>query len=101
MLTLTPTPTLTLTLTCTVQFAFHPQIYGTVLLFFSFSFVQIIFQYLPPGFYWGTEILYCILSLSAKMYLGLFLLINVIFIDGTAEGALAGVDDRLERVQNL
>ena len=85
----------------TVQFAFHPQIYGTVLLFFSFSFVQIIFQYLPPGFYWGTEILYCILSLSAKMYLGLFLLINVIFIDGTAEGALAGVDDRLERVQNL
>ena len=30
----------------------------------------------------GTEIAYCILSLTAKMYLGWFLLINVIAIDG-------------------
>ena len=32
---------------------------------------------LAPGFYFGSEIAYCILSLTAKMYLGWFLLINV------------------------
>ena len=52
-------------------------IYGTALIFMSFAFVQIVFQRLSPGFYWGTEVCYCILSLTAKMYLGWFLLINV------------------------
>ena len=52
--------------------------------------IQIIYQALPPGFYWGTEICYCLLSLTAKLYLGLFLLLNVIMTDGTAEGALDG-----------
>ena len=34
---------------------------------------------------------YCILSLTAKMYLGWFLLINVLFIDGaTADETLKG-----------
>ena len=47
------------------------------------------FQYLPPGFYWGSELLYCVFSLSAKMYLGFFLLINVIMTDGTVEASLA------------
>ena len=28
-------------------------IYGTVVIFWSFTFPQIIFQFLPPGFYWG------------------------------------------------
>ena len=65
-------------------------IYGTVLMFTSFAFVQIIFQSLPPGFYWGSEVVYCILSLVAKLYLGWFLLLNVIFIDGSAEAALTG-----------
>ena len=64
-------------------------IYGTVIIFWSFTFVQIIFQYLPPGFYWGSELIYCVLSLSAKMYLGFFLLINVILTDGTVEASLA------------
>jgi len=64
-------------------------IYGTVLIFWSFTFPQIIFQYLPPGFYWGTELLYCVLSLTAKLYLGIFLLINVIMVDGGVEAALA------------
>ena len=64
-------------------------IYGTVLIFWSFTAVQILYQRLPPGFYWGSELVYCILSLSAKLYLGLFLLINVIMTDGTVEGALA------------
>ena len=64
-------------------------IYGTVLIFWSFTVVQIIFQYLPPGFYWGSELIYCVLSLSAKLYLGFFLLMNVILTDGTVEQALA------------
>ena len=39
----------------------------------------------------GTEVCYCILSLTAKMYLGWFLLINVLFIDGaTADETLKG-----------
>lgn len=36
----------------------------------------------------GTEIAYCILSLTAKLYLGLFLLINVIYVDGSADETL-------------
>ena len=31
----------------------------------------------------GTEIAYCILSLTAKLYLGWFLLINVLYVDGS------------------
>ena len=66
-------------------------IYGSFLIFMSFALVQIIFQRLAPGFYWGTEVVYCILSLSAKMYLGWFLLINVLYVDGsTADEALSG-----------
>ena len=64
-------------------------IYGTVIIFWSFTLVQVIFQYLPPGFYWGSELIYCVLSLSAKLYLGSFLLINVIMTDGGVEQALA------------
>lgn len=37
----------------------------------------------------GSELIYCVLSLSAKLYLGLFLLINVIMTDGTVEQSLA------------
>jgi hypothetical protein len=29
------------------------------------------------GYYWGSELIYCVLSLTAKLYLGFFLLINV------------------------
>jgi hypothetical protein len=32
------------------------------------------------------------LSLSAKLYLGFFLLVNVIMTDGTVEGALSPAD---------
>ena len=52
-------------------------IYGTVIIFWSFTIPQILFQYLPPGFYWGSELIYCLLSLTAKLYLGIFLLVNV------------------------
>ena len=50
--------------------------------------VQIIFQALPPGFYWGSELMYITLSLTAKLYLGWFLLINVLYADGSVEQAL-------------
>ena len=66
-------------------------IIGTFFIFMSFAFVQIVFQRLAPGFYWGTEVCYCILSLTAKMYLGWFLLINVLYVDGsTADETLRG-----------
>ena len=69
-------------------------IYGSFFIFTSFAFVQIYFQKTKPGYYFGTEIAYCILSLTAKMYLGWFLLINVIFIDGsTADETLSGGGD--------
>ena len=65
-------------------------IYGTFLIFTQFAFVQIVFQRLNPGFYWATEIAYCILSLTAKLYLGLFILINVIMADASANDTLSG-----------
>ena len=65
-----------------------PQIYGTVIIFWSFTCVQQVYQRLNPGFYFGSELTYCVLSLSAKLYLGLFLLINVVMTDGSVEQAL-------------
>jgi len=66
-------------------------IYGTVLIFWSFTAVQIIFEQIPPGFFFGTELTYCALSLTAKLYLGWFVLLNVVIVspdEGGAEGAL-------------
>ena len=40
----------------------------------------------------GTELCYCALSLTAKLYLGWFLLINVLFVDGTVDEALTPVE---------
>ena len=51
---------------------------------------QVIFQYLPPGFYWGSEVCYCVLSLVAKLWLGLLMLFNVIMTESTAEQSLGG-----------
>jgi hypothetical protein len=65
-------------------------IYGSLLLFSSFTVVQWIYQYLPPGYYFGSEICYCVLSLVAKMWLGILLLVNVIMVEGRAEDALGG-----------
>lgn len=50
---------------------------------------------LKPSAYWGSEIVYCILSLTAKLYLGLFLLFNVIMIDGKVEDNLKVADGAL------
>ena len=65
-------------------------IYGSILLFWTFTVPQLVYQALPPRRYWETEIWYCILSLIAKLYLGFILLINVIGVDGSVEQALAG-----------
>lgn len=51
------------------------------------------FSGLNPGFYWGTEVSYCILSLSAKLYLGGFLLVNVIMADADANDTLGGAGE--------
>ena len=72
-------------------------IYGSLLLFSSFTVVQIVYQYLPPGFYFGTEICYCVLSLVAKMWLGCLLLANVIMTESRAEDALGGAALELAR----
>ena len=56
---------------------------------------KIVFQRLAPGFYWGTEIAFCILSLTAKMYLGWFLLINVIYVDGSADETLRATNNEV------
>ena len=63
-------------------------IYGTVAIFFSFALVQIVYQALKPRRYWESDAWYCALSLTAKLYLGSILLVNVIGVDGTVESAL-------------
>ena len=63
-------------------------LYGSLFLFTSFTFPQIIFEWLPPGYFFGTEFCYCILSLIAKLWLGLLILVNVILTGERAENAL-------------
>ena len=65
-------------------------LYGSFLIFSSFALVQIVYQWLPPGYYWGSEVCYCILSLTAKMWLGLLMLLNVIMQDRRANDSLGG-----------
>jgi len=65
-------------------------IYGSLTLFSVFALVQQIYQYIPPGYYFGSEICYCMLSLVAKMWLGTLILFNVIMTEARAEDALGG-----------
>ena len=64
-------------------------IYGTICIFSSFSATQVIFQRLNPNHYWGSELIYCCLSLFAKVYLGLFILINVLMAENSVEATLS------------
>jgi hypothetical protein len=57
----------------------------------SFAFVQLVYQQLRPGIYWGSELCYCILSLVAKLWLGIFILVNVIITDVDVEASLSGL----------
>jgi len=63
-------------------------IYGTAVVFTSFSFVQIRYQWTAPKHYWRTELWYAILSLSAKVYLGSLLYWNII-LAGSFDEAIA------------
>ena len=45
----------------------------------------------------ATELAYCILSLTAKLYLGLFILINVIMADASANDTLSGAGVEVRR----
>jgi hypothetical protein len=66
----------------------NAALYGTFIIFSSFATVQVVFQWLPPGLYWGTEVCYCILSLTAKLFLGVLILVNVLMREGRAEDLL-------------
>ena len=66
----------------------NAALYGTIMLFASFAVVMPVFQYLPPSFYWGSEIMYCILSLTAKLWLGSLIMVNVIMQEGRADDVL-------------
>lgn len=52
--------------------------------------VSQIFQFLPPGFYFGSELCFCALSLISKLWLGILILWNVIATEQRAEDALGG-----------
>ena len=78
-----------------MPFFVNAIIYGSYLLFSSFAVVQQVYQYLPPGYYFGSEICYCVLSLTAKLWLGGLMLVNVIGVEMRAEDALgAGALER-------
>lgn len=47
-----------------------------------------VFQALPPQYYFGSEICYCILSALAKVFLGAVLLTSVIMQEARAEDLL-------------
>ena len=53
-------------------------IYGCFFIFSLFAVVLVVYQRFEPARYWETEVWYCILSLTAKVFLGAFLLTNVI-----------------------
>lgn len=63
-------------------------LYGTILIFASFAFVMPVYQSLPPSFYFGSEIVYMVLSLTAKMFLGIVILTNVLMGAQRAEDVL-------------
>jgi hypothetical protein len=60
---------------------------GTLFIFSLFAFPIIIYQWRPPKDYWQTEVIYCLLSLTAKVYLGAFLY-SYVLMSGDAEESL-------------
>lgn len=60
---------------------------STFVIFSSFTFTLIYFQWLPPKFYWLTEPVYCVLSATAKLTLGIILFVNVLMLDSAEEGS--------------
>jgi hypothetical protein len=58
----------------------HLILWGELLLFFSFGFVQLYAQAMPPKFYYRGELAFQTLSLVSKGLLGLLLLTNVLML---------------------
>lgn len=58
---------------------------GTAVTFTAFAFVQIRFQWTAPKHYWRAEVWFCLLSLTAKVYLGSLLYWNIILADSFDE----------------
>ena len=63
-------------------------LWGTYTIFTSFAWVQPLYQALPPTHYWGSEVSYVILSMTAKLYLGILVLWNVILVEERADQLL-------------
>lgn len=53
-------------------------IYGSALIFSLFTFVQWRYQWTAPVHYWRSELIYCALSATSKVYLGVILFLNVL-----------------------
>ena len=62
--------------------------FGCAMLSWSKALIQLIFQYLPPTHYWGSELLAIWLNLALKAYFALLLLYNVIGADVDTEAVL-------------
>ena len=60
-------------------------VFGTLAIFSLFAFPIIIYQWLPPRHFWQTEVIYCLLSLTAKVYLGGYLYAFVIMSGDASE----------------
>ena len=53
-------------------------IFGSMLIFTSFTFVQLRYQWTAPKWYYRSELVYCALSATAKVYLGAILFLNIL-----------------------
>jgi hypothetical protein len=57
-------------------------VFGEVVLFWSFGFVQAVILALPPKYYWTGEVTYIVLSLTSKFFLSAICLANASQLDG-------------------
>lgn len=55
-----------------------PAVAGSIAIFTLFTFVQWRYQWIAPKYYWRTELHYCFLSATSKVYLGALLYSNVL-----------------------
>ena len=58
----------------------YALVWSQFLLFTSFTFPLMIYQKLPPRYYWQTELVYSVLSLVCKCVLNGLMLANVFFL---------------------
>ena len=65
-------------------------IFGCFGIFSIFTFVQMRYQWTAPKHYWRTEVWYCILSATSKMFLGWLLVLNVLMKDDFNEAVAIG-----------